>query len=111
MSTEQPSVTADTDPSLLEEVEVDQYELTQGYENINFANAQEYHRSGKTLVDFLKDFIIVNFPDEQFSFVEIKEESRPTNYLRNPRRLMTFIIEDSLKTRRVFVFDIASCLI
>jgi hypothetical protein len=84
--------------------------LTEGYENVNNIQSWHYYASSKTLDDYLKDLVVVNFADDNFSITEVREEFRETNYIRNLRHLRTFFIQDSSKTPRVIVFDITSCI-
>ena len=84
--------------------------LKEGYNDVNNVQPESYYALGKPLLAYLKDQIIINFPDDSFSFIETREEFRPTNYIQNPRNLITFFIEDSNKNPRVFVFDVTNCL-
>ncbi len=84
--------------------------LKEGYQNINFIDSVKYSQSGQTLTEFLKNYIVVNFSSEQFSFIEERDEIKPTHYLKNPRPLKAFVVEDSSALQHIFVFDVAGCL-
>lgn len=86
--------------------------LKEGYHDVNIPNSIDFFKSGKPLNEYLKQQILLHFNGElNILFLEEKDEFRPTNYLKNPRHLKTFIVEDSIKGQHTFVFDVANCLI
>ena len=82
--------------------------LREGYSEVNpvgYVCASE-----EELIVYLTNEIAFHFENHQFKILEIKKEFRPTNYLKNPRPLRTFIVEDSSNRQHVFVFDVAGSI-
>ena len=79
--------------------------LVEGYTNVNSVNFVCI--TEEDLIEHLTDQITTHFGEIEFKILEIKKEFKPTNYIKNNRPLMTFVVETE-NNQHVFVFDVAS---